>query len=104
MSGIDLYDQKLTSDWAVQQIHQRIEKNFSEIQAVINLLIGLTTINIGLLMGPVMGLLIVVLCMFRKVSVLKKCIDLMKSRTLKSVRKGSRAFNTIEMVSGVTEF
>ena len=57
LSGIDSYDQKLTLDWevVVQQNHQRIEENFREIQAVMNLLIGLTTITIGLLMSLVMG-------------------------------------------------
>ena len=60
-----------------------------------NLLIGLTTIAIGLLMTLVMGLLVIVVCMFRRLSVLRKSVDKMK-------RRGSLAFS--EIAPGVSEF
>ena len=88
----------------VRQIHERIESNLSDIQAVMNLLIGLTTIAMGLLMGLVMGLLIGVLRMVRNVMLLKQCVDLVKTRAIDSVRKGSQAFNHSEVVSGEFEF
>ena len=77
-----------------------------EIQAVINLLIGLTTVSMGLLMGLVIGLLVGVLKMIRKVRLLRQCVDLKKSRAIDSlsVRKGSEVFNRSDVVSGMSEF
>ena len=65
-----MYDKKLNEKWAivVREIHGRIEDNFENIQAVMNLLIGLTTVAVGLLMGLVFGLLIGVIRMACKVS------------------------------------
>ena len=62
----------------VRQIHERREANFTEIEVVMNHLIGLATVAVGLLMGLVLGLLVGVLRSIRKVRILKQCVDLMK--------------------------
>ena len=92
-----MYSQKLTAEWSVvvRQIHQMIKENFTEIQSMVNLLIGLTTIAIGLLMTLVMELLMLVIRMFKRLSVLRKAVDKMR-------REGSLAFG--EVAPGVSEF
>ena len=62
---------------------------------MVNLLIGLATIAIRLLMTLVMGLLLLVVRMFKRLSVLRKAVDKMR-------RKGSLAFG--EVAQSVSEF
>ena len=57
-------------------------------------------------MGLIMGLLVGVLRMIRKVRLLKQSVDSMKSHAIDSlsVRKGSEVFNRSDVVSGMSEF